>query len=552
MQLALCLHSCRSHRAKFGLVILLASMAGWSQENPTPLTLGMHLERMLGPSDEHVYTAQMGVGSAIIGEADQQGVDLVIDIYGPDGKQITEVDSPNGTQGPEPINLTAIEAGIYQFRIHTLEKGVKPGKYVMKIDEILGPEENGKRLAKDRYKSQAIYDLWLASLADAKAVEKFVEGRKGKGPIIEEFPDDKQQLQVTYVYYGNEHTESVRTCGGPHCAVDGLPLTRFGDTPLFFASEVVPRDARYRYGFAAVETRAVGPAHAVQVSQELFTPDSLNPEVFGGLSVLTMPEALPQTYTVERADVPKGKTTASTFKSLTLKEDRDIAVYTPPGYDGKTGNNLLIVFDGGLYGAAPAQTFVPTQTILDNLIAEKKIGPTIAILVKNTNRTRDLGGYPPFVEFIGTELVNWARKNYNISPGPSHVAAAGSSRGGVAASYCALKHSESIGNVLSQSGAYWITNITDVGEQWFYPYAEEKTGYVIDEFRNSPRAPIKFYIEIGRFDNAAFMLPSNRELRDVLLTKGYDVTYHEFNSGHDYIWWRGSLADGLVALFGRP
>jgi len=46
------------------------------------------------------------------------------------------------------------------------------------------------------------------------------------------------------------------------------------------------------------------------------------------------------------------------------------------------------------------------------------------------------------------------------------------------------------------------------------------------------------------------MVPSNRELRDVLLAKGYDVTYTEFDSGHDYLWWRGSLATGLITLVG--
>jgi enterochelin esterase-like enzyme len=28
------------------------------------------------------------------------------------------------------------------------------------------------------------------------------------------------------------------------------------------------------------------------------------------------------------------------------------------------------------------------------------------------------------------------------------------------------------------------------------------------------------------------------------------VSYHEFPGGHDYLTWRGSFADGLVALVG--
>ena len=46
-------------------------------------------------------------------------------------------------------------------------------------------------------------------------------------------------------------------------------------------------------------------------------------------------------------------------------------------------------------------------------------------------------------------------------------------------------------------------------------------------------------------------LESNRHMRDVLLAKGYEVHYREFIGGHDYLSWRGLLADGLIALIGR-
>jgi enterochelin esterase family protein len=40
-------------------------------------------------------------------------------------------------------------------------------------------------------------------------------------------------------------------------------------------------------------------------------------------------------------------------------------------------------------------------------------------------------------------------------------------------------------------------------------------------------------------------------MRDVLLLKNYPVTYREFDGGHDYLWWRGSFADGLLSLIGQ-
>jgi len=35
-----------------------------------------------------------------------------------------------------------------------------------------------------------------------------------------------------------------------------------------------------------------------------------------------------------------------------------------------------------------------------------------------------------------------------------------------------------------------------------------------------------------------------------LLAKGYEVHYQQFVGGHDYLSWRGTFADGLIALIG--
>jgi hypothetical protein len=43
-------------------------------------------------------------------------------------------------------------------------------------------------------------------------------------------------------------------------------------------------------------------------------------------------------------------------------------------------------------------------------------------------------------------------------------------------------------------------------------------------------------------------LSTNRNFRDILKLKEYPVTYSEYDGGHDYLCWRGSVADGLIAL----
>jgi enterochelin esterase family protein len=517
-------------------------------QEPQPLVSGWSAERTLGPGENHAYTITLQEGTAVIGQADQHGVDLVIDVFGPDGKLVRTVDSPNGTEGPEPIDVTAFSTGLYKLVIHTLEEKVNPGKYVIKVDRVLTAEENGQRMAQKNY-PPALSDLWRAYRTNPKAVENFVAGRKGKGPIIEDLPDDSKNVRVTYLYYGTENTEKVRTSGGPHADVGGIMMQRFLRTPLFFATEIVPKESRYRYNFAVIETRFVGPGGAIQISEDVFARDVLNPDVFGARSVLTMPDAPPQPYIVKNDSVPHGKVTPVSIKSSGLNEDRAVTIYTPPGYDDTKANDLLILFDGEDYdGSSSNSTSVPT--ILDNLIAARKINPTVAAFVKNTSgkRTRDLTDSPPFADFVAKELLPWVRNNYRIQQGANHVVAAGASLGGLFASYCAFTHSEAIGNALSLSGSYWLTKDWQHRPPW---PLDQGTGDLVSDFRKSQRLPIVFYVAIGRFEGSAAMLGTNRELRDVLLLKGYAVTYQEFNGGHDDIWWRGAIADGLISLLGR-
>jgi enterochelin esterase family protein len=223
----------------------------------------------------------------------------------------------------------------------------------------------------------------------------------------------------------------------------------------------------------------------------------------------------------------------------------------PSGYS-KAGSaySLLVLFDRGAYLSA-----IPTPVILDNLIAASKIPPVVAVLIGNPtqdSRERELPPNPDFAEFLAKELVPWIHARYNVTREPAKTVVAGSSYGGIAAAYAAFRHPEVFGNVLSQSGSFWwapgLSPETDSD-----PTVE--TGYLAKEFLKSPKLPLQFYMDAGLFEvdlNGRFgILLHSRHMRDVLLAKGYEVHYQQFVGGHDYMNWRGTLADGLIALMGR-
>jgi enterochelin esterase family protein len=216
-----------------------------------------------------------------------------------------------------------------------------------------------------------------------------------------------------------------------------------------------------------------------------------------------------------------------------------VFVYTPAGYDqGDAPVPLVIVFDGNTYRGT-----VPTPTVLDNLIAAGRVPPVVAILIDNPDqatRNRELDCYPPFVEFMATEMLPWIRQRFRITDDPALRVVAGSSGGGQASMCVAQHHPELFGKVLAQSGSFFAHPDQPIGDEWAYRH-----------LITGPRLPLAFYLDVGRFE-PVFSVTGVRMMRNVLEALGYPLTYVEFSGGHDYAWWRGTLANGLIALLGRP
>jgi enterochelin esterase-like enzyme len=270
--------------------------------------------------------------------------------------------------------------------------------------------------------------------------------------------------------------------------------------------------------------------------------DPLNTNEYGGWSVVELPDAPPQPWIGKRAGVPAGRKTQEKFKSTILGAEYPLSIYTPPGYDrGEQACWLLIAFDGG---------FRKMEVTLDNLGAARKIPPLVVVGVNNLSaqsRTRDLNCSDTFANFLANELVPWARKTYRVIDDPGHTIVGGISLGGKMAAYCGLKYSAIFGKVLSQSGSF----LTAAGrESPVMLWEGEAPGMLVDHYLQSPRLPLDFYMDVGRYETTLPFshLLETRRLRDVLKAKGYRVTYCEFVGGHNEVCWRGSFADAIMAL----
>jgi enterochelin esterase family protein len=221
---------------------------------------------------------------------------------------------------------------------------------------------------------------------------------------------------------------------------------------------------------------------------------------------------------------------------------RKVWVYLPAGYNASSADAypLIISFDGQDY-----INDIPAPTVLDNLIAAKKISPTVQVFVDSSeDRLGDLANHQKFADFLAKDLIPWIRKNYHVTTRADETTVCGYSAGGLGAAYVAYRYPSLFGRVLSQSGAYWRGNEGSSSDpEW-----------LTSQYQSSPELGIKFYIVVGDAEtmkNASgkSMIETNRHLRDVLLAKGYEVGYLEAPGGeHKPESWRAQLADGLIFL----
>jgi CHAT domain-containing protein/Tfp pilus assembly protein PilF len=117
-----------------------------SQTDVRLLETNKPIERELKGGDSHAYKIALEVGQYLNLVVEQRGIDVVVRVKAPDGKQLMEVDSPNGTQGPEPISLIAEGSGDYIVIVSSLEKNAAPGRYEVKIIDLRRANDKDRAL----------------------------------------------------------------------------------------------------------------------------------------------------------------------------------------------------------------------------------------------------------------------------------------------------------------------------------------------------------------------------------------------------------------------
>jgi CHAT domain-containing protein/Tfp pilus assembly protein PilF len=179
---------------------LAAAKAGVqsSQPNVRKLEPSKPIERELSGGESHSYEITLSGGQYLNVIVDQRGIDVVVTVISPEDKQLMQVDSPNGTQGPEPVMLVAEVSGNYRLNVGSFEKDAPKGRNEIRVMELRSATP------KDRALENAL-NLFLESVR-----------MTAKGQLDAALPLAERVLAIRESALGSEHidvAESLHNLG---------------------------------------------------------------------------------------------------------------------------------------------------------------------------------------------------------------------------------------------------------------------------------------------------------------------------------------------------
>lgn len=126
------------HKSIFQLLVqisvaLVVSVPLAPAQTPKDLPALSAIERELKGGETHSFRIVLSSGQFLHAIVEQKDIDVVTATFAPDGKQLTESDSPNDRWGTEPILLVAAMSGEYRVDVRSPNSKAPTGQYRIQI-----------------------------------------------------------------------------------------------------------------------------------------------------------------------------------------------------------------------------------------------------------------------------------------------------------------------------------------------------------------------------------------------------------------------------------
>ena len=255
-------------------------------------------------------------------------------------------------------------------------------------------------------------------------------------------------------------------------------------------------------------------------------------------SLLEIPGPAPMFYDAKH--VAHGKVDIRWYPSKATGTVRRLHVYTPPGYERASARLPVLYLLHGADGDDSAWVaFGRANQILDNLIAEQKLGPMVVAMPFGY-------AYPPSTGVAGDkqradfekdllqDIIPFVQANYRVAADRGSRALVGLSMGGGQALNIGLRHLDTFSRVASFSGAV-------------------PRGAAVDSFKDVLADAKKvngglkmLWIGCGTEDG---LFAPNKEFSELLKKNGVAHTFHESGGAHTWSVWRKYLLEVAPKLF---
>ncbi len=354
---------------------------------------------------------------------------------------------------------------------------------------------------------------------------------------VRSFPVIEHDSLLHFVYFGRAGTVLLNGNLQRWNDPDTMRRIDCGGTSFFYRTYVVPSDARLDYQFMIDGTVSLDPLNP-----------NVTPSGFGPHSEVRMPNFVPSPFRTPDESVPVGTIAdVNLYKYLhpplshyTIA-GRDVKVYLPHGYETMSDLPSVYVHDG-----SQAIAFADLPTILDNLIAQKKIVPVIAVFIPPVARQSEYltDGREKYINVVCNEIIPMIDKNFSTARVPEKRAMMGISSGGHLSLYTVLSRPDLFLNAGGQSST-------------ISPELLDLTQRQAD--KNTLPPTMKIYLDCGRYDIQRYnpvwgdidFLESNRTYSEMLASLRIPHFFREVNDGHEWANWRERMPDILIFFFGR-
>ncbi|MEQ8906243.1 alpha/beta hydrolase-fold protein [Ekhidna sp.] len=330
-------------------------------------------------------------------------------------------------------------------------------------------------------------------------------------------PYIEEDTNVYFFYMGNA---SIVQVAGDFTGWNptGKNFTRLRDTNLWYRKEIFEANARLDYKLV------------LNGSNWILDPNNPN-KIGGGFglnSELAMPGYVQPEEIESRENIDKGSVSKIRISSTATGKTYDVHVYLPASYDEANDYPVAYFQDGSDY-----LNLASSKNVLDNLIADKRIVPTIGVFVVPNDRNIEYAFDDRFkyTDFFTNELVPYIDSNYSTLARSASRAVIGDSYGGNISAIIAFQNPDIFGNCGIHSGA-------------FQPNDFHTNGIVMD----GEQKAIKVATIWGSYEGSS-LPPNMRKVKDYLIETGYDVEWKELPEGHSWGLWRATTDDMLEFFF---